>query len=129
MNSINFFHEFWHMTHKNQLYKILYESRLIFHKSAKKLKLPVIFSIFMKNQKMKIHNIFIELFLWMLNFMSLDSWNESRLTFLKIHKNILWAFIKLTPGITGTCLRNSRKNNTAFQSHIWEISENRKSVK
>jgi len=48
---------------------------------------------------MKIHNIFIELFLWMLDFMSLDSWNESILTFMKIHKNILWVFIELTPAL------------------------------
>jgi len=44
------------MTHENKFYKILYESRLIFHKKA------VIFSSFMKNHKIKIPKTFIELF-------------------------------------------------------------------
>jgi len=36
--------------------------------------------------KMKIHEIFIKLFfLWKLDFMSQDSWHESRLIFMKIH--------------------------------------------
>jgi len=45
MNSINFFHESL-MTHENQFYKILYESRLVFHKLTKQ---AVVFSVFMKN--------------------------------------------------------------------------------
>ncbi len=48
MNSINFFHESWLRTHENQFYKILYESRLIFHRHTKQ---AVIFSVFMKNHK------------------------------------------------------------------------------
>jgi hypothetical protein len=67
-------------------------------KVQNKPKLPVFFSTFIENHKMKIHNIFIELlFLWMLDFISLNSLNESRFTFRKIHKNIFMSIYKIDP--------------------------------
>ncbi len=85
MNSINFLHESLLVTHENQFYKILYESRLIFHKQE------VIFSSFMTNHIIKIPKTFNELV-----FMEVE-FHEPRLIFMKIHKNILMSIYRIDP--------------------------------
>ncbi len=94
-NSINFFHESWLMTHENQFYKILYESRLIFHEHTKTS------SVFMKNHKINLYRtVFYESWIswaWTHD-MSLDSYLWR---FIEI---FLWAFIELTPGIKTQCI-------------------------
>jgi hypothetical protein len=90
MNSINFFHESCLVTHENQFYKnIVWVYTQI--PLQNKLKLPVIFSIFIKYHKMKIHNICTELFFMAVGF------HEPGLTFMKIHKNIFMNIYRIDP--------------------------------
>jgi len=49
---------------------------------------------------MKIHSIFIELFFMDVRFHEPGLINKSRLIFMKIHDNILWVFIELTPWLS-----------------------------
>jgi len=94
----------------NVLWMFFHESTLIFYKKKQfdknipysikvqnKLKLPVIFSIFMINHKIKIHN-YLNRIVFM-DFMSLDSWNECRVTFMKIHKNMFMSIYRIDPRV------------------------------
>ena len=84
-NSINFFHESWLMTHENQFYKILNESRLIFHTHTEQ---AVIFSVYYEESQIW---IFVELFFMEVGF------HETRLILWRFIEIFLWAFIELTP--------------------------------